>query len=70
MHPFILVILALTDGGLAQWRGFTKVRTSQTARYRQAFHSKKSEQASLSEKYCLGVKPDNDLKSLTKCDWS
>ena len=33
-------------------------------------HSKKSEQISFSEKYCFGVKPHNDLKSLMKCDWS
>ena len=34
------------------------------------YHSKKSEQTPFSVKYCFGVKPDNDLKSLIKCDWS
>ncbi len=36
----------------------------------ESIHSKKSEQISFSIKYCFGVNPLSDLKSLMKCDWS
>jgi hypothetical protein len=38
--------------------------------YHLQIYAKKSEQTLFLEKYCFGVNPLNDLKSLIKCDWS